>query len=448
MFKSSTKPVLDVPQKTEIVSVFPDEPKGIPDKPLSDKGPWWIFSTPDGMYAINPDGSGLTQFYFGTVNPPYARQILTSPSGGYLAYLDGEGFNTVLKITLFPWRTLITEKPLFSFRSDLDTETMRATIATQSMAFSPDGRVLAFVGAINGPTSDLYLYSLESYEITQLTDGPSQAFQPSWSPDGNYIVHTGATTFGSGAGYLMTGVWAAKADNSIVETLYDPSGSGSEKIIGWVDDRTFLVHSWHTACGDYNLRTFNIETKEITILWANSFRSIAFDQSNAVAVLNSNEGECSPDGGVGIYIVPTNGSAPQRIVENTGSQVIWSQNAKLFLVLGDFGSWSLAIDSKGRFIDLDMPQGTEEFPVIAPASRDLAWLGTSLWIGSLLSSVDNPPEEIISEPVYTVTWTPDGQSVIYFADSGLYIAHKPEYTPVLIAEGLDNRNGYSGWMLP
>ena len=74
--------------------------------------------------------------------------------------------------------------------------------------------------------------------------------------------------------------------------------------------------------------------------------------------------------------------------------------------------------------------------------------GASLWIGPLLGSIDNPPQEIFNEPVYTVTWAPNCQSVIFFADSGLYIAHQPDYTPILIVEGSDNRNGYSGWVLP
>jgi hypothetical protein len=446
--ESPSKPVADVPSTTEAVTVIPDEPQGIPDKPLSSDGPWWIFSIPEGLFAINPDGSGLTQFYYGPINSPYSRQILTSISGGHLAYLIGESYDATLKITKFPGPTLVIDKPLITFDSDPEMDAIRAIVEYQSLAFSPDGRFLAFMGIIEGPTSDLYLYSLDSFEIMQLTDGPSQAYQPVWSPDGKYIVHIGVSTFGSGAGSAMSGVWAAQVDNSDVATLYDPSGSGSETIIGWVDDQTFVVHSWDMSCGAYNLRTFNIETKESTKLWVESFRSIAFDQSNAVAVLSSNDGEGSPDSGAGIYIVPTDGNVPQRIVENTGPQVIWSQDANLFLVLGDFGSWSLAVDSRGQFIDLDMPQGAQVFPAVAPGSRDLAWPGKSLWIGSLLGSIDNPPKEIFNEPVYTVTWAPDGQSVIFFADSGLYIAHQPDYTPILIAEGLDNRNGYSGWMLP
>jgi hypothetical protein len=183
-------------------------------------------------------------------------------------------------------------------------------------------------------------------------------------------------------------------------------------------------------------------------LWADSIRAIAYDPSSGVAVLSSDDGMCSPESGSGIYLVPTDGNGPWRIVEDTGPQIIWSQEADLFLVSGNFGSWVLAVDPLGQFIDLDLPPGADVFPAVAPGSRDLAWPGESLWIGALLGSIDDPPEKIFAEPVYNVTWSPDGQSVLFFADRGLYIAHQPDYIPVLITSGLDNRNGYSEWLFP
>ena len=118
------------------------------------------------------------------------------------------------------------------------------------------------------------------------------------------------------------------------------------------------------------------------------------------------------------------------------------------MVSGNFGSGVLAVDSMGQFIDLDMPPDAQGFPAVAPGFRDLAWTGDGLWIGALLGSIDDPPQQIFAEPVYNVPWTPDGQSVIFFADSGLYIAHQRDYTPILIDPELNNRNGYSDWLFP
>jgi len=442
------KPVDDDPPVVVPETVTPDIGSETTEKPLSSNGPWWVFSTSNGLFAIDPDGSGLTQFSFDPVNASYAHQIFVSPKEGYLAYLTGESYDATLMINQLPEGAPITEIALFSFSNDQDLDAIRAIVEHNSLNFSPDGRFLAFMGMIDGPTSDLYLFSLDTLEFTRLTDGPAQAYQPVWSPDGKYILHTSARSFGTGAGYDMAGVWASHAATTDAISLYDPSGSGSETILGWLDNQTFIVYSWEGSCGDHNLRTFNIETEQSASLWQESFQSIAYDPSNNVALLISNDAGCSPADGAGIYLVSADGNAPFRVLEITGSQVIWSKDAGLFMVSGGFDSWTIAVDSMGQFIDLDMPQGAWGFPAVAPGSRDLAWKGETLWVGPFLGSIDNPPEAIFNETVYNVTWTPDGKSVLFFADRGLFIAHQPDYIPTLIANGLNNKNGYSDWVKP
>ncbi len=446
-----------LPPTAEIEAAAPLLPTSA-DVPLSEQGPWFVFSTPEGLFACNPDGTGLTQFYFENIAPPYTNKILTAPKGGYLAYLTGKGFsNTTLRINLFPWRTLITNTPLTSEETEPGPEAMpgdpvieawRAMVEMESMAFSPDGSKLAFMAAIEGNTSDLYLYSLDTYQITQLTDGPSQGYQPIWSPDGEYIVHTGASTFGTGAGYALDGVWAAPADSSDVVALYDPADSSAEEFIGWVDERTFVVHSWDPVCGSHNLRTFSINTKESRDLWTGYFHTVAFDPVSKTAVLavSPAQARCSPDNEAGIYLVPTDGNSPMEIVEDETNKILWAAEAELFFASSEFGT--LAIDSKGQFLDLDKPQGADAFPAAAPGSRDLAWTGPSLWIGPLLGSLDHPPRMIFDEPVYSATWDPGDQGLLFYADSGLYAAKRPDFTPELIAAGFDNRNQFSGWVIP
>ncbi len=427
----------------------------VPDRPLSDEGPWWVFSTPDGLSAINPDGSGLKQFYFSEMVQPYL-DLLPAASGGHVAYLTGTGISDLtLRFHHFPGPESVAEIPLTSglaesgedaMPGDPAFEAFRAMTEITSMAFSPDGRHLAFMGAIDGPTSDLYLYSFENRETTRLTSGPSQAFQPVWSPDGKYIVHAGARTFGTGAGYSMEGVWAAAADDSGVVTLYNPSGSGSEEIVGWVDDRTFVVHSWNASCGPNSLRTHNIETGKIDVLWPEFFSAVAFDPENAVAVIGIRFEDCNADGQAGLFRVPTDGGAPVRIVEDRPSQIIWSPEAGLFLAKTEFGT--LAIDSTGQFIDLEEPPGASAFPAVAPGSRDLAWPGDGLWVGPLLGSIDQPPQKIFDAPVSIAVWDPSGNWVIFFSEGGLYAAQSPDFAPLLVAEGPDKANGLSGWVYP
>ena len=81
--------VLEPTPISEDVNLESDDAQSVPDRPLSEEGPWWVFSTADGHYAINPDGSGLTQFYSEPINYPHLSQIRIAPSGGHIAYLTG-----------------------------------------------------------------------------------------------------------------------------------------------------------------------------------------------------------------------------------------------------------------------------------------------------------------------------------------------------------------------
>jgi hypothetical protein len=453
-------PPTDTPIQTQPVIETPTPEKAAPpDTGLSSEGPWWVFSTAEGLWAVNPDGSGLTQISFEPIQQPFTRQIAVSPRGGHIAYLAGRDqiYDVTLRIRQLPWSTMITEIHITSASSeprpdvmpgDPEVEALRAVTELKSLTFSPDGRYLAFMGVIEGPTSDLYVYSLEEYEMTRLTDGPTQAIQPVWSPDSKYIVHGGVSSLGTGAGFGMQGYWASLADDSGTVTLFDPSDTGGQEVIGWVNNQTFVVHSWNAVCGPNQLRTFNIKTRESQVLWEHAFQAIAFDPTQEVTVLGVpfDDDLCNPDESVGLYLVPSDGSAGYRFVEDKALKIIWSENANLFLALTDFGV--LAIDTYGQFIDLDMPQGAIPFPAVAPGTRELAWPGDALWIGPLLGSIDNPPVAIFSEPTHNVTWDPSGQYLLFFADSGLYVAQRPDLVPVQIAEGLDNRNGFSDWVMP
>lgn len=69
----------------------------------------------------------------------------------------------------------------------LRTVTFDGIEAISSPAWSPDGSSLA-LSATHGGTTDLYLYSLSSGELRQLTDDRYYELQPDFSPDGSRIV--------------------------------------------------------------------------------------------------------------------------------------------------------------------------------------------------------------------------------------------------------------------
>lgn len=59
--------------------------------------------------------------------------------------------------------------------------------AFSSPVWSPDGKTILLNG-LKGGKPDLFLYHLQSRKLEQLTDDHFAELQPSWSPDGSYIV--------------------------------------------------------------------------------------------------------------------------------------------------------------------------------------------------------------------------------------------------------------------
>lgn len=59
--------------------------------------------------------------------------------------------------------------------------------AIQNLAWSPDGEHIVFNGTYGG-VGNLYLYNVQSEEVTQLTDDLNAEVHPAWSPNGNTIA--------------------------------------------------------------------------------------------------------------------------------------------------------------------------------------------------------------------------------------------------------------------
>ncbi len=274
------------PVETPLPTVTP-EPAVSPGRAgLSASGPWLLLQMQDGLYATNADGSGLTLLANENVVAPHDLSVGVQPGGNLVAFITGDAdqtHNLALKLMSLPdggvrvitKLTNSTTEPGYDAMLDDRMEAVRAITDVDSLAWSPDGSMLAFIGAQDGPSADLYTYSVGNGQIRRLTDGPSQGFGPHFSPDGRFIVHFGVTSFGTGAGYSMAGGWSAWASGAGVITLFNGGGSGQE-FGGWINDHQFLINAWRPDCGAQNLRVMDAQTGTAKTLLQGCF-------SNAVA---------------------------------------------------------------------------------------------------------------------------------------------------------------------
>ena len=235
-----------------------------PDRPttqatpagLALQGPYVLFAGQNiGVWLANPDGSYPTQlsdqWHFG-----FDLHHALSPRGDRLALVtQNEAGLDLVEITLPDGvsRTLahlITITPDELVLNPTSDESVAGMMISQydTVAWQPpDGRRIAFAGAEGGPTSDIYIVDTTTGEIQQLTDGPSQAIFPSWSPDGRYIYHVGVSLVPPFGGAIVgfnriDGSWAVRVSDG--EIISQPPLVHPSDFLRWLDESHYLALDW------------------------------------------------------------------------------------------------------------------------------------------------------------------------------------------------------------
>ncbi|MGA2490389.1 MAG: hypothetical protein ABSF99_09455 [Anaerolineales bacterium] len=185
----------------------------------------------------------------------------------------------------------------YSSREDLASTLQGAFIDDLYIySWSPDGHVLAFASGLDGTSSDVYTYNMDTGAVTRITDGPSEVYEIRWSPDGNWILNSGIYWVGEG----MCGTWYLSAANGSGSSVFSIKGAvDSSTIRGcyfdkWVSDHQALVYESENGRGNYNVEVLDIDQKSIDLVWPHTFQSFAFDPIFQQAYI-STEGELLQD---------------------------------------------------------------------------------------------------------------------------------------------------------
>jgi Tol biopolymer transport system component len=155
--------------------------------------PTW---TPDGssiVYVSNPNGARRLVQTFGD-GPAHVRFVATAGDPNLYAHWprvspDGRSLAVTLdQIELFRtgWRSALSMNEAVGL-SDLSGADVTILGAGGELAWSPDGRRIAFARVVGGH-AHLFVAKADGADATQITEGPEDDESPSWSPDGRYIV--------------------------------------------------------------------------------------------------------------------------------------------------------------------------------------------------------------------------------------------------------------------
>jgi hypothetical protein len=127
----------------------------------------------------------------------------------------------------------------------------------ESLAWSPDGRYLAFAGQMDGPSSDVYVAALDGSIVKDLPRSPVP-------------------------------------------------------VIAWLGPSTYLVSDGREGIGSFNLRSIDIESGMIETLWKTAFRSPALDREHHLLAIAGYEA-LSQDTHPALYFVDWNEGSQRKI---------------------------------------------------------------------------------------------------------------------------------------
>ncbi len=406
-----------------------------------------MVSAQDGLWAAAANGDGLTLLESQKIAAPESLSVAVSPAGGRIAYViyqeEGDARSLLLRVRSLPGGELEAE---FSIGSGLGTQggplapadaagvdAVRALLLPGSLAWSPDGRSLAFTAAMDGPVVEPYVHSFIESRTTRLArllqDG--QAFGMHWSPDGQKLVYFTADHFGAQSPEHMTGAWSVKTNGEGGKQLDAPTGQ-METLVGWVSPEEAVVFSTTGACGAHNLRTLPLDGSKSTSFYTGCFQNAAQDPESgnlmfAVSADDVTNCDCSGEENFspGVYLLPGARGLPRSLSAESAFGVQWQPEARLFYVDAG-GSQRTALDIEGEKINL--PLGVKDLiPAVSPISGLWAWTQPpqALWVGA----PDQSPAQVFSGEARFPLWGAEGKTLLFFSEQKLYLAAAPQFSP-------------------
>jgi hypothetical protein len=404
---------------------------------LNADGPYVAFKGMSGIWITNPDGSYPTKISDHELQGDLRQAI--SPNGDQIAYTVKNEQGIDLVVVDIPSGDEEKIAHLISVTSEDEVTDPTGTKSLVSNAiryydnvsWQPGtGRYLAFVGALNGPTADLYLYDRQTQSVTQLTDSQSYEILPRWSPGGEYILYYGVSwipPFGASVTdpNQLDGVWSVRISDGQITALPNPK-TILPNFVGWQDNLHFLTFDGDDNCYARNLRSINVETGDTTpVIDMSFYYQIAHSPENGALLFSSAEG-CADSLGEGVFVLLQGQANPSKILEKRAYEIHWLPESKVFnaypegLLTSDGNIYFPPPVYDASYHPAISAYGYEAWTVIEnQEERVVVNLPGSDWRTIMEGSV----EELIWNPV------DPNNLLIATRDSSLYSAYYPDFTP-------------------
>lgn len=420
------------------------QPTNQPATTLNPTGPWLIFITGNSNYdtqiwAANPDGSAMTvladNVFIGGIHEDYLLPQI-SPNGHYLAYIEIEEqpVSAFLHIVDLPSGKdkrivqLYDESQIGYSKEILDVILYQAS----SLAWSPDGRRLAFIGAIEGETADLYVHVPDEESVTRVSDGPGQAYMPVWSQDGHTILHTATSLFHQGEGYSSylfapDGLWAYQIEEGKMVSVPWPFRAEPDFIrySPWYESKFIFTFGDRSPCEDNNGCWLDVISEEKGSF---PFMMIEYAISPvANSLLATSFNTTMPSDDAGTYLFTPENPGGRRLFAEELENIQWLKRAGLFAgrVITVPGLRLLQISASGELVNTLEWDFPGEYMALAasPDGKTAAWyrwvsepFETGLWLGKEGNGMLEL-KPVFTSAVHGAVWTPDGDKLFFVVDA-------------------------------
>jgi len=445
-----SNPIFTEPAETLTVTAMPSQTPLA--NTLNTHGPWLAFAAEGGRALIvrNADSGGQTRLAL--PDPILDAGDLVNglaPQGGWLAVRTGRRDSwgdLAIQLIHLPDGSQQRLTPLLSAALEKDDLAIQSVVWRDALRWSPDGHYLAFIAAIDGISTDLYIYDTQARLIQRLTTGSYQAATPFWSPDSQWVItqEMSAVTSQNPTGWKLEEVWAVNLSTQEFRKLYDPlPDSDGEFFMGWTSSLKMLFYS-HSPTGLHDLREIDLDKLKITPVLEGSFDQIAIDPVSKVIAFTRKEGPSLPAGTTpGLYQITASGS--DLVLAQAGDWPVlsWSSLAHTFIASGPQGILVLAPGGGPQLYEGEpagLPSPNNKWMACWGASGAAAGLRLYQPGGMVLQA-------ILKDPVQDVIWAPDTAGLFAISSGRLYYFTFPDLKPVILEDGIQSAvPGGMGWI--
>lgn len=276
-------------------------------------------------------------------------------------------------------------------------------IGITTVAWSPDSRFLAFAGARQGPSSDIYVFDTANGNTRRLTDGPEEIVKIDWSPGGQWIMHGSAAWWGMGSSLTNH---AVSVDGASVVSF--PFGGPYER--GWLTQTQYLVGEGANGIGSYDLALLDIESARRISLWPHSYGALAFDDSGSKILLTT-FGDALDDPPPGLYMLDASTTASTILDDFALWDITYWGAGPYEFAAAKYEDGLFGVTPDGALVRL--LDGNWRIAV-SPDRRSLALYGNDAMPGLyLLDEPHGAPRLLDTREVTSIQWSPDSSWILF-----------------------------------